>query len=393
MPAISSSVGTGGANAPHDVMLVQLMLASLKKADMRPYFGQSYVAPYSPDTTSAIIAFQRTGTGEPKGLISPGGATWKALSAAFAAAAPQRRDVRASQGIAFAYLSMPASKLSASLALISAAKLQTDFRNKVAQLVQKFYDASSIVWSIVPSTGGWRSFDGQEGVVTDAGFGESIHQYGYAADLAVVDLSWIAPDLTDRKLLTSSKLERKFQLPLYAARNTIATALKLFPTTKEGDLGHVQYFDDSKLDSVSSLMALMHVVGPKAMNWKPWYMTPTDYLCDLGLGGDLYFVGTSSDIWKYGPQHITPDDLAIALRAKKKSDPRFSPNTFLSRTGLPELPAASDISAGDIAIVQKMLRAEFDAAAANWKLWKPVYYPDATRRPKNPHQPPKKARH
>lgn len=393
MAEITDPVGPGFPNAIHDVVLVQVMLKTLKNSHQIPYFTQPYTRTYSNDTARAIGAFQAdrgltAGTGtENQGTVRPGDATWRALQAAFTKAAPPYADARTSKGFGIAYSPMPQGRLSESVAAIHAAKnLQGDFRQKVIQMVQTFYQQTSIVWSMVPRTGGWRSFAGQEGLVSDAGYGESIHQYGYAVDMVVANFSWIAPDLQIRKSPTNLEgMDRKQQIELYSARNLIASSLKLYGTTKSGDFAHLQNFADDPLDSVSSLMALMHAVGPKAMNWKPRYRTPTDYLCDLGLGGDYYFVGTAVDIWEQdATHHISPDDLAKALQAKKKKDPKFSASTFLGRPGVTDPPATSDITPADIKAVQKMLRAEFDAAAANWSLWKPVNYPNADRRPQNP---------
>ena len=108
---------------------------------------------------------------------------------------------------------------------------------------------------------------------------------------------------------------------------------------------------------------------------------------DVAMVQCLYLVGTAIDIWQQDPtKHISPADLARALGIKKKVDPKFSADAYLGRSGmpLPAQPAESDIRASDIKAVQKMLRAEFDAAATNWKLWKPVKYPSGERRPLNP---------
>ncbi|HET6147553.1 MAG TPA: hypothetical protein VFH68_08460 [Polyangia bacterium] len=388
-------MGTGGINAIHDVVLVQLILKTLKNSHQASYFGSPYTNGYSGETARAIAAFQADQNliGGPnreiQGLAKAGSATWLALRAAFTEAAPPYVGARTTKGLGLAYLPMPQARMGESIGEIHAAKnLQPNFRLKVVQLVQTFYQQSSIAWSMVPKTGGWRSFAGQEGLSSDAGYGESIHHYGYAVDLVVLNFSWIAADLQVRKSpIRLDGMAKVFVDQLHSARNLLATSLKVYKTTMPGDEPHLQNFDDDPLDSVASLMALMHAVGPKAMNWKPRYRKPTDYLCDLGLGGDYYFVGTAIDIWEQDPaHHISAADLAKALQAKKKADEKFSVSNFLGRSSeeskIP--PGPGDISSADIKAVQKMLRAEFDAAAAKWALWKPVYYPDNERRPPNP---------
>jgi hypothetical protein len=100
------------------------------------------------------------------------------------------------------------------------------------------------------------------------------------------------------------------------------------------------------------------------------------------LGGDYYFVGTAVDIWKQdAKRRISASDLSKALAAKKKADPKFSVDAFLGRSSQP---GPGDIGESDIKAVQKMLRAEFDAAAASWKKWTPIKYPTEERRPPNP---------
>ena len=241
---------------------------------------------------------------------------------------------------------------------------------------------------IVPKTGGWRTFGGQDNLKSDAGNGESVHHYGYAVDLTVKGLAWIAPNLEIHQAsIGFGPLHGKLEGGFYEARNVVAAAVKLYSTTLSGDLAHLQNYDDDSLDSVGSLIALLESVGPRKMKWTSQYRKPTNYLCDLGLGGERRYVGTAHDIWnKDANWRISPRDLAALLHAKVKADPKFSPDKFLGRSGTP-LPAdftEADVKDTDIKAVQAMLRAEFEAAEANWKSWKPVTYPDKARRDLNP---------
>jgi hypothetical protein len=114
-------------------------------------------------------------------------------------------------------------------------------------------------------------------------------------------------------------------------------------------------------------------------------MTPTDYWCDFGFGGDKYFVGTGLEIWRQ-KSHIAKADLAQAANARAKKDKAFSLNAFLglkpSVAPAPSTWKEGDISADHIAAVQHILRAEFEAAEKAWAKWKPVVYTEATRRKK-----------
>ncbi len=401
MPDITDSVGAGGKNAIHDVAMVQLMLKLLTGSQRIPYFAAGYTSRYGVATDQALVAFQADhglarrgappgsspgGSAETPGLVKRGSPTWQALLKEFGSVDARYRTARTTEGFALAYVPMADSRLHESVSAIHGAKnLQSEFRQKVVRLVQIVFSQSGIAWSVVPQTGGWRSFAGQEGLVSDAGYGESIHQYGFAVDLTVANFSWFDSDLRVHKSpISLSGMDRSTATQLYAARNKVGDTLKLFSTTKSGDLAHLQNFDDDTLDSVSSLIALMQKVGPHKMKWKPQFRTPTNYLCDLGLGGDYFFVGTAVDIWKQdATRRISAADLAKALADKKKRDAKFSADAFFGRTGAPRA-HSTDVGESDIRAVQKMLRAEFDAAAANWKQWTPVKYPSSERRPANP---------
>jgi hypothetical protein len=178
-----------------------------------------------------------------------------------------------------------------------------------------------------------------------------------------------------------------------------------------GDKAHLQDLEDQPLDSVSSLIALMEAVGPRKMKWEPFEMTPTSYKCDLGLGGAKYLVGTALDIWvtdsndshwaqllskndskgkkKTLPKFkLTKDDLIKALSVKANTTPSFSFDAYLGmREGAHRKGplTTNDISDADMKKVHSIIRGEFEAAAANWKKWKPVLYPGSDRRPKAKH--------
>ncbi|HKP55164.1 MAG TPA: hypothetical protein VJV78_00510 [Polyangiales bacterium] len=289
---------------------------------------------------------------------------------------------------------MSSHALEAGVTSVSKEKnLNDEFSRKVIKLMRYCYQVSEIAWTLVPGTGSWRAFEGQEGVSSNAGYGESIHAYGYAADISTRDLTWVD---SNAELHTSAMsftgMSETHKQEFLNARNAIAKTreMGLFGTILPGDFWHLQNYDDAKVGSVSLLMALLHQFGPRKMKWEPVYMTPTNYHCDLGLGGRTYFVGTSGDIWKMNPANrISRSDLVAALTAKKKVDPKFSVDTFLSRPEHqpPVEFKESDIGEREIVAVQRILKDEFVKASAQWKKWKPVYYPDEKRRPLNPANP------
>jgi peptidoglycan hydrolase-like protein with peptidoglycan-binding domain len=403
MSDISSSVGENGANAAHDVALVQLFLRKVKNVKGVSYFQHDYSGVYSTQLKDAIAAFQADSGGKPDGgapdagaphktgLIEPRSATWAKL---IAAVPTEFKNARTLPGVKIVYIGMSQADHDASVSAIRnpVHKLGEDFKFKVVQLVQDFYRQSQIVLTVNDYRGWWRSFDEQLGLVSDGGPGESIHNYGYAVDIGFKGLRWVSPDgqiqpPLNNSLSNDGLLSGARQLELWAARNRIAIdKLHLFPTVKKGDLTHIQAFEDDPLDSAGSLVALMEVVGPRKMKWQTFEMRPTSYLCDLGLGGDKYLVGTATVIWdKTLAISLTKADLAKALNAKLSADPKFSVETFLGvpfkLEGKKREVAPDSFSDAHMAAVKKLLRAEFQAASEHWKEWKPVRYPDTTRRP------------
>lgn len=389
-PRIHNSVGSNGKNDAHEVSLVQLMLGLIKSPSTTAYFTSPYTQRYTDQTTAAIKAFQvDQKLNDKQGLIEPNKATWNALLAAFSKLGDPWTKVRTWRRVSFAYLAQGPEALGKAENSGNAG-LQDSFQRKIMTLIRNNYAESEIAWTLPKDSGGRRTFAGQEGKVSDAGYGESIHAYGFAADLTVFDFSWIDVKLRIDPVKSNMEGENgQWVKQLFAARDAVGkdAQLGLEPTEKKGDLFHVQAYNDHTLDSVGSLQALMTKVGPRHMKWEPKYKTPTDYYCDLGLGGDKYYVGTATTIFKLDPNdHISSADLTAALKAKLKLDPTFSVSDFLGRTDK-KLGAdfkEADINRTDIQAVQRLLKAEFDAAAANWQKWQPVVYPNEDRRPDNP---------
>jgi hypothetical protein len=411
MPDLTSSVGDGGRNLPHEVALVKMMLKVVGRSRRVAYFDGDYTSPSAGDTAGAVLAFQKannlpaaaTATGqrpERFGLVEPGRPTWERLVSQLPDA---YKEARTLEGTTLAYFPMPAFVKGQSLNEIRLHDLDAGFKNKLVSLVEKFYGKSGIVLFINPT--GWRrTFDEQMGKVTEAAPGESIHQYGVAADIGFKDLRYVAVDGAIRQTATSNRgfeeLPRHKE-PFFKARNKIALEqLGLFATILGGDWFHLQAYDDAQLDSVSSFMTLLQSVG-KRMSWGPHYMTPTDYWCDLGLGGERFLVGTAVEIWDRRKAIVLAKaDLAKALTAKLTADPRFSVEQFLglrlgstthpgTATDKPAPMTAANVSDQHLAAVKTLLRAEFTAAEAQWKKWRPIYYRSAARRGPNPRFPKK----
>lgn len=387
MQPLTGSVGDAGKNALHEVALVKFLLTVAKRPSGGSYLPSGdYTNVKDVGISGAIRAFQqdhqlvaatpgkpRPGVSKPEtaGLLEPGSATWTKL---VAAAPVSYSSVRTTEGVALVYFPMSASALATAKGEIQTSELQGDFKHRVTDLLEKFYAKSGIAVSANPD-GLRRSFAQQMNKSSEASPGETIHNYGYAVDLGFTGLSYVTRtgatqtvDRTDRGFDKWPRIKEQ----IFAARNAIALRqLSMFATTAlgGGDYFHLQNFEDKRLDSVSSFMKLLTKVGPMKMKWRPEYKTWTDYWCDLGLGGEQYYVGASVDIWvDTKPLKVSKEDLAKALSAKMKVDPKFSPDKYLVRAPKPPTGgapgkdaslsvAAADITDQDIAKVKALLKA------------------------------------
>jgi hypothetical protein len=388
MAGLTGSVGENGKNARPDVALVQFMLAVARDANGRAYYGTPYSGHYDAGTKLAIAALLGA---KPQAVIAPDSSAWSKLLAAV----PDRyKTARVMPGSGVTVY-QPADRHFAETSANSIktnANLNDEFKGKIARLVTEFYNQYQIALTVQGRTGGRRTFQEQVHLNSDSAPGESIHHYGHAVDIGFSGLRWIngKGDISTTDDWLRELPSQPQRLAFWEARNKIADRLKLYSTIKKGggDFIHLQNYDDNLLDSVTSFMTLLELVGPRKMKWKPVNMTPTDYWCDLGLGGDKYFVGTGLDIWKSTPR-LTKSDLAAAVNAKLKKEPNFSLDGYLGLGTPPKnAPDAgttplrdTDITPAHLGSIQRLLRAEFDAADKDWRLWKPVFYQGSARRP------------
>jgi len=411
MAEITDSVGAGGRNHGHDVVLVQMMLKVISRSGGRSYFGGDYTQTNTKNgqLAAAIGAFQQAhnlipppqkGTVVEKtdrlGLVEPGSQTWKKLVTSLPG---EYRAARTLEGTSLAYFPMREAIKDQSINELRAHELDPDFKEKLIALVTRFHAKSGIAL-FVNDTGWRRTLKDQIGKKSEAAPGETIHHYGLAVDIGFKDLTYVAMDGSIQTTATHKRgfegFENRHKEQFFAARNKIAVdQLGLHPTIFGGDLFHLQAYDDGRLDSVTSFIALLETVG-KRMSWGPQYMTPTDYWCDLGLGGERFLVGTALEIW-HPDKHLalSRSDLARALNAKLAADPKFSVEGYLG-VAVPALKAASapgaaprqltgaDLNDTHIAAVKRLLQAEFIAAEKAWRKWQPKFYRSAARRGKNP---------
>src|SRR5262249_52768295 len=160
----------------------------LRNAKHKHYLTGGYDGKDNSRTEKAILAFQTdnkllgpANTLDSPGLVAPGGPTITALSNALP---PEFQTMRLLPDGAIVYLEGDSADADSVKAGITAdLELDMDFRNKLADLVGKMFDTHGIVLSITPS-GRRRTFAKQfTQTGTNAGPGESNHNFGQASDI------------------------------------------------------------------------------------------------------------------------------------------------------------------------------------------------------------------
>jgi hypothetical protein len=352
MPNITANVGDGATNKTHDVALVQAMLRIVKNVKGVSYLTGNYDGSYGTGTKDAIVAFQKDNAkvvqaGQPgkekEGVVDVGGTTLATLTAALPATHKELRIVPNTKTV---YLEGAAGDAATSAANIrNDAEFEATFRTRLASLVDSMYADHRIVLWITP-TGRRRTFAQQAAETkTNAGPGESNHNFGRASDIGFKGFRWIQGDGTIKKdadwLNTLEGTSAAKANALWDARDALAAKLPLYRLQFERV--HLQLYDQATFNNPRSLVKLLNTVG-KA-KWDPGYKS------DFGLGGALYQVGTAKQIWA-GNATVSKADLAKALSAK---------------TG--KVVKDADIKAQQITDTQKALKADFEAADKNWIKW------------------------
>jgi hypothetical protein len=392
MPDIKDSVGDNGHNGVSDVALVQAMLTVIKNAK-----GNAYLADYDgkpgPDTTNAIKAFQTdqglvgkptapdagVGGSEKAGLVEKNSTT---LAKMVAALPNDYKDLMVIQGAKTVYF--PGSEDAAKASkkeILGKADLNLTFRTKVAQLVDLMYTSNKIVLTVTKS--GWkRSFNDQQKIATSgtgatqAGPGESNHNFGRAVDIGFNGFKWlkaggvIATDDWWLNVLTKNEKDavgNAKALELWKARDEIAVkgAPGLFNSILPGDTDHLQSFDDH-LPNDKALADLLNRVGK--MKWEAEHKKPRKYNSDLGFGATMFNVGKATEIWA-GNATVTKAMIAQAKNdAALKAAQAKGPAAVKSLIKILE----KDIKDDDVKQLKKSLKDDFSTAEAKWDQWKEV---------------------
>jgi hypothetical protein len=382
MPDIKDSVGETGRNQVHDVALVQVMLRIVTNAQGLPYLPSAYDGIYGTHTKNAIMAFQKdqkiigalpakalapplpgpagvatlvtagalqavnaglAAAPDKLGFIDKNGPTFKKLSAMLPA---DRAALRVIEGLKTVYLEDSAVNAATSkFAILADKEMDPSFQTKVGQLVDKMFQQHKIVLWLTP-TGRRRNFAQQMAeTATNAGPGESNHNFGRAVDIGFKDFRWIKGDgqpKTDADWLNALEVLNKPKADAFwDKRDAIAFALGLHRLQMERV--HLQSFDQNTVNNPRSLVKLLNTVG--AMSWDLHYKS------DLGYGGALFPVGTARQIWSNNAM-VTKTMIAQAKSAK-----------------LGKIVKEDDIKAQDVLDAKQALKHEFELADQNWIKW------------------------
>ena len=402
MVDIKNTVGDKGVNSWEDVALVQLMLRVVKNKKGQSYFTCDYNGMYNELLKIAISEFQkdqklvtpepyaRVGSaswthlkpprGDKSGLIEPRSRTLDALSAKLPA---EYRDIRIIKNTQLIYLGeTQAQAMQMASSIRNYAQFNADFRGELARLVEVMHQEHGIVLRIPPTDGWRRDFASQVNIVakalkenrpaTNAGPGESPHQFGRGADIGFQGLKWVMGN--GQIKTTDFWLTQGFpgaqQSKFWEERNKIALRLGLFKTNKADDFIHIQGYNDATLSWGKSLAGLLEATSPTRARWSVAGGSPNQYKVDFGLGGFI-FVGTSTQMWQ-GVSSINKAEVVRALNAKRVATPTFSIGQFFGEAAIPNLPPVlteANITNANIQHLQYVVQTEIQAADRGWDQW------------------------
>ena len=395
MQTLTDSVGENGANNISDVALVQAILVKTQRA-VTPYL-KNYDGVCGKDTKAAICAFQTDHvfvssngmqcTPNPRamaGIITPNDVTWTKLVENVATGFS---DMRVLAGGKTVYVAATAGQLQAKITAANALTFTLAFRTKVIACINRMHALHGIAIGVCDK-GDRRSFQTQYALltggehVTDAGPGESNHNFGMAVDLGFEGLRWLQSNgtVTENETSWLHRLDPKQKAPVPEALK-FWDALRTVGTSAEvgafrgpyNDRPHLQNWDDAGVIMAARLADLLARSG--TMRWRG---TPGAYSSDLGMGGDLYALGTAAQIWN-SQARVTIDMLtrARAAQAARVGQQRpVMPPSVSNRPMQPGNPPQSaprlpPVTQTDVVTMQRELRRQFELADANWQNWTP----------------------
>lgn len=381
MQSIAQSVGEGGANLRHDVALVQALLRIARRPPRLDPTRSTYLAVIDgdcgPRTRAALRLFQADQVsvgpdgrcrdvvaGATVGQVRPDDPTWRFL---VAAAPAEYSDLRVLVSGTTVYLAAPAADLNAALAAATALTFEPGFGAMVQQLIRRIHQRHGIAIQVCRN-GARRSFQTQYELltsgrrVTQAGPGESNHNYGQAVDLGFQGLRWLRRDGTvvgnedawlhqlDPHQVATGEAGRFWDI---LRTDGAASGMHRGPIS---DRPHLQSWPDGRVDMAERLANLL--TGSGRMRWAGRHAR---YQCDFGYGGRLFDVGRAGQIWS---RQAT---VTAAMLEEARAVQVSSTNPSLAATVRATAP--KPVTPEDVAAMRTALQADFVAADANWAQW------------------------
>ena len=379
MQLISGAIGETAANAIHDVALVQAILMKTTRAAASGRAAAPYLASYDGvcgnGTINAIKAFQTdhvfvsTATQQSvpnpnatAGQVKPGDATWTQM---LAKVATDFANLGVLTSGKIVYVQATDAERLAKIAAVGTLTFTAAFGTKVRACINQMYALHGIAIGVCVD-GDRRAFQRQYELlqrvpsVTNAGPGESNHNFGMATDIGFAGLRWLHTD----GVIDSN--ETSWLHHLAAAHSAEATrfwdALRTVGTSATvgafrgpvGDRPHLQNWADANVSMRARLAAHLQASGTML-----WSHSGGTYRSDLGLDGAQYAVGTASQIWTRNAT-VTAANITQARAAAAALAPR--------RAATPA-PVTAPATAADVTAMRQLLRDQFDLADANWQNW------------------------
>lgn len=391
MQDLTGTVGENGKNTRHDAALVQAILVLTQRPPHLDPKRPTYLGAIDGDcggrTKGAIRQFQydqvfvgpdgRTSQAVPgatAGLISPGDVTWRKM---LSAVPSQFKDLRVLSGSKTVYVAATQAQQNARSAATGQLTFQPAFAARVVSVINRVFNRHGVAIGVCRD-GDRRTFQTQYELltsgrrVTNAGPGESNHNFGQAVDLGFEGLRWLQQD---GKVVEN---ETSWLHRLDPGQRATGEALIFWDMLRNegmqiglnrgpiGDRPHLQAWNDAGIDMATRLADLLTRVG--RMRWTGQRQR---YQCDLGLGGRYFDVGSAAQIWN-GAATITVPILTQA-RAQAGGQGAAAQGAPPPRGGPAQgtQPAAPPVTDRDVVAMQAALRADFVAADTNWQTWQP----------------------
>lgn len=307
------------------------------------------------------------------GIVRPNDATWWAMTRG---PQPGFTDLRILPGSRIVYVANPASDLKAKFEEVAQGGFTPAFQTKIINCITLFHARHGIAIGLASvKSSGRRTFQKQYELMTDgrkttqAGPGESNHNWGMAADLGFQNLRWMQSEgrVVENETAWFHRMDeltgnRKASSKFYASMRAVGIESGMFKGPDD-DAPHLQNWDDSGVSAAKSLADQLTRSGTMK-----WSTAPKRYSCDLGLGGPLVHVGTSVEIWRGGASVSA----AEITKLRRLQADREAKALAVAGSPPPKPRAVPAATGAEVKAMQAELRRQFELAEANWQNWLPI---------------------